>query len=108
MEAMAVPIKPDKLETWKAWCGELTGPRKAEFDDMNERLGLTTHAAYHQANPDGSDLAVVVIDGPGAETFLGKLATSDNEFDTWFRTSIEDIHPMDFSAPPPPMPTRAL
>ena len=108
MEAMAVPIKPGKLETWKLWCGELTGPRKAEFDDMNERLGLTTHAAWHQANPDGSDLSVVVIDGPGAPTLLGKMATSDNEFDMWFRSSIEDIHPMDFSPPPPPMPVRQL
>src|SRR4026208_1323719 len=106
MEAMAVPIKPGKLETWKAWCGERTGARKAEFDDMNQRLGLTTHASWHQANPDGSDLAVVVIDGPGAGTFLGKLSTSDNEFAGGFRSSVEDIHPMDFSAPSPPMPTR--
>ena len=59
MEAMAVPIKPGKLETWTAWCAELTGPRKAEFDDMNQRHGLTTHASWHQANPDGTDLAVI-------------------------------------------------
>jgi hypothetical protein len=108
MEAMAVPIKPGKLEAWKSWCAELNGARKAEFDDMNQRLGLTTHASWHQPNPDGSDLAVVVIDGPGASAFLGKLATSDHEFDTWFRSSIEDVHPMDFSAPPPPMPVRQL
>lgn len=75
---------------------------------MNERLGLTTHASWHQSNPDGSDLAVVVVDGPGASTFLGKMAASDNEFDVWFRSSIEDIHPMDFSAAPPPMPVRQL
>ena len=66
MEAMAVPIKPGKLETWTSWCAELTGPRKAEFDDMNQRHGLTTHASWHQANPDGTDLAVIVIDGPEA------------------------------------------
>ncbi|MGA9159617.1 MAG: hypothetical protein WB297_01960 [Actinomycetota bacterium] len=108
MEAMAIPIKPGKLETWTSWCDELTGPRKVEFDDMNQRHGLTTHASWHQANPDGSDLAVVVIDGPGASGFLGKIATSDNEFDAWFRSQIEDVHPMDFSAPPPPMPVRQL
>ena len=45
VEAMAIPIKSDKVETWKSWCGGLTGPRKAEFDDMNQRLGLTTHGA---------------------------------------------------------------
>jgi hypothetical protein len=108
MEAMAIPIKPGKLETWKSWCGELTGPRKAEFDDMNKRLGLTTHAAWHQMNPDGTDLAVVVVDGQGASGFLANMVSSSHEFDKWFRSQIEDIHPLDFSAPPPPMPVRQL
>jgi hypothetical protein len=108
VEAFAVPIKPGKEESWKSWTSELTGARKADLDDMNSRLGLTTHAAWLQANPDGSHLAVVVIDGPGAPEFLGKLATSDHEFDTWFRSNVEDIHPMDFSAPLPPAPVRLL
>jgi cytochrome oxidase assembly protein ShyY1 len=108
VEAFAVPIKPGKEETWKSWVAETNGARKAEFDEMNERMGLTTHAAWLQQNPDGSQLAVVVLDGPGASEFLGKLATSDHAFDTWFRTNVEDIHPMDFSAPPPPAPVRFL
>lgn len=108
MEAMAVPIKPGKVEAWESWCAELRGPRKAEFEDFNQRYGLTTHGSWLQANPDGSNLAVIVIDGPGASELLGKMATSDHEFDTWFRSSIEDVHPMDFSAPPPPMPIRRL
>ena len=99
MEAFAVPIKPGKEETWKSWAAETNGARKAEFDEMNQRMGITTHAAWLQQNPDGSQLAVVVLDGPGASEFLGTLATSDHEFDRWFRTNVEDIHPMDFSAP---------
>ena len=106
MEAFAVPIKPGKEETWKSWAAETNGARKAEFDEMNQRMGITTHAAWLQQNPDGSRLAVVVLDGPGASEFLGTLATSDHEFDRWFRTNVEDIHPMDFSAPPPPAPVR--
>ncbi len=108
MEAFAVPIKPGKGETWKSWIGEITGPRKAELDDMNERFGLTTHAAWLQEGPDGSQLAVVVLDGAGASAFLGTLAGSDHEFDVWFRSKVEDIHPMDFSAPPPDAPVRFL
>jgi hypothetical protein len=108
MEAFAVPFKPDKEEAWKSWIGELTGARKAEFDAMNERMGVTTHAAWLQSNPDGSSLAVVVLDGPGAPEFLGKLAMSEDAFDVWFRTNVEDVHPMDFSAPPPPAPVRFL
>ena len=90
MEAMAIPIKPGKLETWKSWCGELTGPRKAEFDDMNQRLGLTTHASWHQANPDGSDLAVVVM--PGRE-FLAMPRTTSSTSGSGVEAT------MDFSAP---------
>jgi hypothetical protein len=108
MEAFAAPIKPGKSDVWKSWAGEITGPRKAEFDEMNQRYALTTHAAWLQENPDGSQLAVVVLDGSGASEVLGKLAGSDHEFDRWFRSNIEDIHPMDLSAPPPPAPVRFL
>jgi hypothetical protein len=108
MEAFAVPILPDKTEAWKTWIGELTGSRKADFDDLNARYDLTTHAAWLQENPDGSMLAVVVLDGPGAEGFLGGLTTSDHEVDAWFRSKIEEVHPMDLSAPPPPAPQRFL
>jgi hypothetical protein len=107
MQAMAVPIKPDKLDTWLGWCAELTGPRKEEFDAMNERLGLTTHAAWHEPTPDGRHLAVIVVDGPGEADFLGKIGSSDQEFESLFRSMIEDVHPMDFSNPPP-FPTRQL
>ena len=108
MEAMAAPIKPGKVDAWEAWMAELNGPRKAEFDDMNQRHGLTTHAVWLQANPDGSHLVVVVFDGPGASTFVHDVAGSDHEFDGWFRSNIENVHPMDLSAPPPPAPQRRL
>ena len=107
MEAMAVPIKPGKLDAWDAWMNDLKGPRKAEFEDMNSRHGLTTHAAWLQSTPDGNQMVVVVFDGPGAGTFMQNVATSDNEFDAWFRSNVEDVHPMDFSAPPP-APERRL
>lgn len=108
MQAMAVPIKDGKVGDWEAWCADLSGPSKAQFEAMNERRGLTTHAAWHQPTPDGHDYAIVVFDGPGAEAFMGAIATSDDEFEVAFRNAIENVHPMDFSAPPPPMPQRRL
>jgi hypothetical protein len=45
--------------------------------------------------------------GPGEADFLGKIATSDHEVESRFKSMIEDVHPMDFSNPPP-MPTREL
>jgi hypothetical protein len=108
VEAFAIPINPGKEEAWKSWVAEMTGPRKADRDDFNQRMGLTTHAAWLQPNPDGSSLVILVIDGPGAAEYMGKLATSEHEFDAWVRSKIEEVHPMNFSAPPPPAPQRYL
>jgi hypothetical protein len=107
MLAMAVPVKDGKTDTWKAWCTEMTGARAADVADMNQRYGLTTHAAFDQPTPDGHHLAVVVLDGAGADTFLEKVAASENEFDSWFRSMLEEVHPMDFSNIPP-TPQRVL
>jgi hypothetical protein len=84
---------------------EMKGPGKAKVDEMNERMGLTTHATWLRQDPDGSPLTIVVLDGP---EYIGKLATSDHAFDTWARANIEEVHPMDFSAPPRPAPVRFL
>lgn len=104
MEAFAVPILPDKTDVWKAWMDELNGARRADFEDMNARHELTTHAAWLQANPDGSQMAIVATDGPGASTFLPKIAASDHEFDAWFRSKAGEVHPVHFSEPPPANP----
>jgi hypothetical protein len=81
MPAMAVPLAADKLGAWESWVGELKGPRKAAFDDMNDRLGLTEHRAYLQPTPDGNFLVVVVQEGPGSDRFTANVIASDHEFD---------------------------
>jgi hypothetical protein len=106
--AMAVPLVPGKEDAWAEFAAQVTGPRKAEFDDFNTRHGITDHRSWLQRNPDGSSLVVVVIDGPGAETFMGEFATSDTEFDKWFTEKVADVHGIDFSAQPPPLPERKI
>jgi hypothetical protein len=108
MPGMAIPLAADKLDAWEAWVAELNGPRKAAFDDMNVRHGLTEHRAYLQPTPDGGFLVLVITDGPGAESFLANAASSDEEFDRWFMGSVAEVHGMDTSGPMPPMATRKL
>jgi len=108
MGAFAVPIVPGKLDAWKAWAAELTGPRKAEFEDMNARYNLTDHRAWLQTTPDGQHMSVVLVDGPGADDLMSTLATSENGFDAWFRAGISEVHGIDFSGPLPPPTQRFL
>lgn len=108
MPAMAVPLAAEKLSAWEGWIGELTGPRKAAFDEMNARHGLTEHRAYLQPTPDGNYMTLVIVEGPGADGFLPSVMQSDHEFDQWFGSSVVDLHQVDMSAPPPPMAARRL
>ena len=108
MPAMAVPLSAARLGDWEAWAVELTGPRRAEFDDMNERHGLTEHRAYLQPTPDGNYLTLVILEGSGSEGFLPAVMSSDNEFDQWFAGSVATLHEMDASTPPPPLAARKI
>jgi hypothetical protein len=108
MPAIAVPLAADKLDAWEVWIGELNGPRKAEFDDMNARHQLTEHRAYLQPMPDGNFLVLAIHEGPGADSFLTDQMSSDDEFDQWFMKALGDIHGIDASGPVPPTATRKL
>jgi hypothetical protein len=108
MPAMAAPLAADKLDDWEAWIVELNGPKKAAFDDLNARHGLTEHRAYLQPTPDGNFLVLAVHEGPGSESFIASVAGSDHEFDQWFMSALADIHGIDPSAPLPPTAPRKL
>jgi len=98
MNAIAVPLLEAKVEAWKAWLVECLGPRREEFDDFNERMGLTLHRAWLMQSRQGP-VVIVVFDGTGAEDFLPKMATSQEPFDRWFRERVSEFHAIDFSNP---------
>jgi hypothetical protein len=108
MPAIAVPLAADKLDVWEAWIGEMNGPSKAEFDDMNARHGLREHRAYLQAMPDVNFLVLAIHEGPGADGFIGNQMSSEHEFDQWFMKALAEIHGIDASGPAPPMAARKL
>ncbi|KPL11876.1 MAG: hypothetical protein AMS26_19355 [Bacteroides sp. SM23_62] len=89
-----------KLEAWKSWNREFTGSKKNEFDEFNQRYGLTRHDVWLVDVPNGA-MAVVLHEGPGADSFMQKLGQSDQSFDLWMRQHIEDFHDMRLDQPPP-------
>jgi hypothetical protein len=108
MGAFAAPLPAGNLDAWRAWIDELKGSRKSEFDDMNARHEITDHRVYLQPMPDGNYLVVVVIDGPGGDSFMQTAAASENGFDTWFLGKAAEVHGFDLSAGLPPPPERVL
>jgi hypothetical protein len=98
MNAIAVPVLETKVDHWKAWILECMGPRREEFDDFNMRMGLTLHRAWLMQSRQGPQV-IVIFDGPGAESFLQKISTSQKPFDRWFRERVSQVHDIDFSTP---------
>ena len=108
MGLVIAPIRDGKVEAWKSWAEKLAGEKRNEFEDMNKRHGLTEHNVWFAETPAGP-MAVVLHEGPGADTFMPNVAKSDNAFDIWIKESIEDFHGMDLGAPPPgPMPVKMV
>ena len=107
MNAVAIPLLADKVDDWKAWISDCTGPRLAEFESFNQRMGLTKHRVWLDEGPHGPQ-AIVMHEGPGADAMLKNLAVSKHSFDIWFRDRISEYHGMNFSKESKEAPPRLL
>ncbi len=107
MSLILAPIADGKMETWKQWATDLEDSRAEEFKEFNTRYGLTRHSAWLAETPKGPVVAAL-HEGPGADNFMSKLATSNHDFDVWFKQRVGEIHNMDFSEPMPGLPPQLL
>jgi len=107
MSFVLAPIVDGKMDTWKQWANELEDSRAEEFKDFNTRYGLTRHSAWLAETPAGPMVAVL-HEGPGADNFMSELATSDHDFDVWFKQKVGEIHNIDFSESLPGLPPQLL
>lgn len=106
--AMAVPIIPKKLSSWRKTIEELRGPRRKDFDAARRRQGCTWEKAWLQETPQGPlEILVLECDNPGA--LFQEVATSEEPFDVWFRQFALEHLGLDLSQPMPgPLPELVL
>ncbi len=105
----AFPILPGKLELAKAFGREVTGPRRAEFEELQRRRGVTRETWSIQETPDGGGLSVVWIESPDPEKAIIVGVEDPSEFAVWFHERVKEINGIDLrAAPPPPPPTVTL
>jgi hypothetical protein len=106
--AMALPIPPEKLETWRSGMREIAGPRRAEFDASRQRQGVASTKVWLQEGP-GGPLELLVIETEDPARMFTELGRSEEPFDVWFREFIADVYGMDLRQPPPgPLPEQHL
>ena len=105
--AIAVPIPGGNDDKWKAFIGQLTGPRKAEFDASRKRLGVRERT-FHQHTPMG-DFVIVTLEGNDPEGAFTRFGQGTDPFTQWFKAQVKEIHGVDLSGPPPgPLPKQII
>lgn len=87
---IVAPLLPGKREEYRQFIAEISGPRRAEWDDLQRRLNVERELIWEQRLP-GLDLAVLCIDGPTIEEVIEYMSTSERPFDVWFANQIEDL-----------------
>ena len=97
------PVLPGKEGVFRAFAGEVAGPRRADFTASQARSSVTRETWSLVTTPDGS-VVNVWFEGD-VEAAFTNLATDDDEFTVWFRQQVLDVTGIDMAAPddsPPP------
>ena len=87
---ISAPLPAGRIGEWRAFLEELKGPRRAEWDDHQRRLGVVHEYIWHQVI-DGTDVVILCIAGPSSTQINHVLADSSHEFDRWFHDRLHDI-----------------
>ncbi|MGH2557557.1 MAG: hypothetical protein ACRDJH_00725 [Thermomicrobiales bacterium] len=105
--AMALPILPGKLDSWRQRMDEITGARWAEFGASRQRQGVSRQRLWLQQTPAGNiEIILLETDDP-ARTF-GDIATSQEPFDVWFRQFVLEHYGLDLTQPAPGPPSELI
>jgi hypothetical protein len=97
--AFALPIPSGKTEAVRRFTEECLGPRRAEFDDMMRRSGLTEESYWVQRDPERGD-QLVVFGREDLAAFNAIMANPQTEFDQWYRDQFMTIMGFDPTADP--------
>jgi hypothetical protein len=96
---LVLPILPGKTESARDFQRELDGPRKAEYDISERRIGINKEVWHIAATPAGEQL-VAYMESPDFNKALGMFVQSRDDFDMWFKERLADATGVDLNDPP--------
>jgi hypothetical protein len=95
----AFPILPGKDQAGREFAAACMGERRKEFDEQLAETKVSRETWSLQETPMGSFM-LVWFEAPDIDASFTHLATTTNEFTTWFRGQVMDLTGVDLSAPP--------
>jgi hypothetical protein len=102
--AATFPILPGKTDAWREFIAELNGARHADYVASRTAAGVRERA-FFQPTPMG-DFVVLTLEGDDPQGSFVKIAHGTDEFSTWFKAQVKDVHGFDLAeVASGPMPT---
>jgi hypothetical protein len=98
--AFALPLRAGKTEEWRAWVGEIVGPRRSEYEAFSRQLGLGTLRVYLQHTLHG-DQAIIYLEGEDLERTFQHLRTVQDPFTVLVRQRTQDLFGVDLTQTEP-------
>ena len=97
---LVMPILPGKTDDARAFIRDLDGPRKAEFDQSERRIGITKELWYLAKLPTGDQL-VGYMEAANFGAAVAQFSASKDPFDLWFKTRMAAVTGVDLNNLPP-------
>jgi hypothetical protein len=85
------PILPGQREAHQALLAQVTGAKRAEFDERCRRLGVNWEKGFYQETPAGT-MFLLVLDVDDPAQFMPKLLEAASPFEQWFMGQAGTIH----------------
>jgi len=103
----AFPILPGNEQEARNFAAACMGERRKRFETQLTTSKITRETWTLQETPMGSFM-LVWFEAPDIEKAFTHLATTSNEFTTWFRGQVKDLTGVDLGAPPESPPPDVL
>jgi hypothetical protein len=97
---LVIPILPGKSADARAFLRELEGPRKADFDRSERRIGIGKELWYIAKGPAG-DQMVGYMEAKDFAAAISQFSASRDPFDLWFKQRLADVSGVDVNHLPP-------
>lgn len=95
----ALRIIAGKTGDARAFLRDLDGPRKAEFDRSERRIGIVKESWFLQ-HLEQYDVLIVYLEGRNVPDSLQQFALSRDAFDLWFKSRMLEVTGVDLNTPP--------
>ena len=93
---LVLPILAGKTADARAFLRDLDGPRKAEFDQSERRIGITKELWYLASLPTGDQL-VGYMEAANFGDAVAQFSASQDPFDRWFKQRMAEVTGVDLN-----------